>query len=155
MAAAQPAQVLPVLLRHLLPLLEGTSPDPCRLGAVEATAQLVNELGMQLVPFVVLMTVPLLRRMSDPLVGVRKKAAQCFGRLIALLPLAHGCPLPGGLDEQQRQVCERDREFLSQLLDSKKVEDYELPVRLSVSWGMSACMGQGMVWSSIGGVMSW
>jgi TATA-binding protein-associated factor len=76
--------------------------------------------------------------MSDPLVYVRKKAAHCFGKLIALLPLAQGCPLPEGLDEQQRIVCERDREFLSQLLDSKKVEDYELPVQLSVSEDPSA-----------------
>lgn len=95
-------------------------------------AALMQQLQRQLVPYTVLLVVPLLRRMSDPAAAVRKRAALCFGGLTALLPLAQGMPLPSGLDEAQRKAAEQDAEFLNQLLDNKRVEDYSLPVKLKV-----------------------
>lgn len=117
-------------------MLDGTNPLPCRLGAVEVMAALMQQLQRQLVPYTVLLVVPLLRRMSDPAAAVRRRAALCFGGLTALLPLAQGMPLPEGLDEVQRKAAEQDAEFLSQLLDNKRVEDYSLPVRLKVRMGL-------------------
>jgi TATA-binding protein-associated factor len=136
LAAAQPEAVLPPLLKQAAPLLDGTNPLPWRLGAVEVMAALMQQLQRQLVPYTVLLVVPLLRRMSDPAAAVRKRAALCFGGLTALLPLAQGMPLPFGLDEAQRKAAEQDAEFLSQLLDNKRVEDYSLPVKLKV---VAAC----------------
>lgn len=132
LAAAQAEIVLPLLLKQVVPLLRGTSPVSSRLGAVEVMAQLVTQLQRQLVSYTVLLVVPLLRRMSDPVVAVRRKAALCFGSLTALLPLAQGLPLPEGLDADQRRSAEQDGEFLSQLLDNRKVEDYCLPLKLKV-----------------------
>lgn len=106
----------------------------CRLGAVELMATLVLQLQRQLVSYAVMLVVPLLRRMSDAVPAVRRKAALCFGSLTALLPLAQGLPLPEGLDEQQRAAAQQDGEFLSQLLDNRRVEDYALPVQLKVGW---------------------
>jgi TATA-binding protein-associated factor len=97
-------------------------------------ATMVQQLHKQLVPYTIMLVVPLLRRMSDPVPAVRKKAALCFGSLTALLPLAQGLPLPAGLDDEQRAEAEQDGEFLSQLLDNKKVDDYQLPVQLKVGW---------------------
>lgn len=136
LAAAQPEAVLPPLLKQAAPMLDGTNPLPCRLGAVEVMAALMQQLQRQLVPYTVLLVVPLLRRMSDPAAAVRRRAALCFGGLTALLPLAQGMPLPEGLDEMQRKAAEQDAEFLSQLLDNKRVEDYSLPVRLKVRMGL-------------------
>ncbi|WIA33345.1 hypothetical protein OEZ86_006482 [Tetradesmus obliquus] len=132
LAAAQPEAVLPLLLKQAVPLLDGTNPVQSRLGAVELMATLVLQLQRQLVPYTVMLVVPLLRRMSDAVPAVRCKAALCFGSLTALLPLAHGLPLPVGLDEGQRAEAQRDGEFLSQLLDNRRVEDYSLPMQLKV-----------------------
>jgi hypothetical protein len=95
-------------------------------------ATLVLQLQRQLVSYTVMLIVPLLRRMSDAVPAVRRKAALCFGSLTALLPLAHGLPLPEGLDAGQRADAQRDGEFLSQLLDNRRVEDYSLPMQLKV-----------------------
>lgn len=135
LAAAQAEAVLPPLLKQVVPLLAGTNSVACRLGAVEVMAHLVSQLQRHLVPYTVLLVVPLLRRMSDPVAAVRRKAALCFGSLTALLPLAQGLPLPAGLDAAQRVCAEQDGEFLSQLLDNRKVEDYSLPVKLKVGPG--------------------
>jgi hypothetical protein len=96
LAAAAPAAALPPLLRLLLPQLDGSRPAAARLGVVETVGAVASALGTALVPYVVLLVVPLLRRMSDPHAGVRRGAALCFGRLVALLPLAQvGAPAPG------------------------------------------------------------
>jgi hypothetical protein len=88
LAAAAPDAALPPLLRLLLPNLDGARPAAARLGVVETVGAVAAQLGTALVPFVVLLVVPLLRRMSDPHAGVRRGAALCFGQLVALLPLA-------------------------------------------------------------------
>jgi TATA-binding protein-associated factor len=112
-------------------------------------ATLVLQLQRQLVPYTVMLVVPLLRRMSDAVPAVRRKAALCFGSLTALLPLAHGLPLPEGLDDGQRADAQRDGEFLSQLLDNRRVEDYSLPMQLKVRSvvGSTAVLG----WSAPAG----
>lgn len=146
LAAAHPEAVLPPLLKQAAPLLDGTNPLPCRLGAVEVMAALMQQLQRALVPYTVLLVVPLLRRMSDPAASVRRRAALCFGGLTALLPLAQGMPLPSGLDEAQRRAAEQDVEFLGQLLDNKRVEDYSLPVKLKVE--MRRYQQEGVNWLS-------
>lgn len=78
---------MPELLKQLVPML--TSPeDIVRLGGVEVVSGLCTELGAGLVPYAVLLLVPLLRRMSDPCDEVRAAASGCFGQLMTLLPLA-------------------------------------------------------------------
>lgn len=42
---------------------------------------------MDIVPYIVLLVVPVLGRMSDPSESVRFMATQCFATLIRLLPL--------------------------------------------------------------------
>jgi hypothetical protein len=145
---------VPCILRHLLPLLDGTQPTATRLGATEAAAQLERHLGPSLVPYVVLLLVPLLRRMSDPVGEVRQRVAACFGALTSLLPLAQGRPLPPGLDPQQAAQALQDQAFLEQLLDNKKLEPCDLPMQLNVRLSVTqlaclracgGCMAPGMV----------
>ena len=74
--------------RHLLPRLAGAAPDAARSGSVACLGALVAQLGLQLVPFVNLVVVPLMRLTSDPLPGVRAAATSVFASAVALLPLA-------------------------------------------------------------------
>ncbi|MEW5318821.1 MAG: hypothetical protein WDW38_010008 [Sanguina aurantia] len=124
--------LMPEVLRLLVPSL-GSTDALERLGAVELVAQLTEVLGSQLVGCVVLLVVPLLQRMSDSHPGVKQVAASCFGKLVALLPLAQGQPSLPGLDTEQLAKVSQDSVFLLQLLDNKKAEDYVLPLQLKVT----------------------
>jgi len=125
------SQLMPPLLRNLVPLLQ-SSDAVARLGGVIGGSALVEALGPRLVPYAVLLVVPLLRCMSDPSPPVRIQASSCFGALVALLPLAQGAPTPAGLDDAQMQTVQQDTAFLMQLLDNKKAEDYQLPMPIAI-----------------------
>ncbi|GFR50408.1 hypothetical protein Agub_g12625, partial [Astrephomene gubernaculifera] len=123
------AELMPELLKQVVPML--SSPDDgVRLGGVEVVSALCGELGAALVPYVVLLLVPLLRRMSDPHAEVRAAASSCFGALMTLLPLAQGVPTPPGLDGSQLATVQQDSAFLLQLLDNRHVASYDLPFQL-------------------------
>ncbi|KAF5829236.1 P-loop containing nucleoside triphosphate hydrolase protein [Dunaliella salina] len=107
------SQLMPPLLRNLVPLLQ-SSDAVARLGGVLGGSALVEALGPRLVPYAVLLVVPLLRCMSDPSPPVRLQASSCFGALVALLPLAQGAPTPAGLDDAQMQTVQQDTAFLMQ-----------------------------------------
>lgn len=48
---------------------------------------LVDELGVEILPYAVLLIVPLLGRMSDQLEDIRLLATQTFASLVKLMPL--------------------------------------------------------------------
>ena len=52
--------------RHALPMLHGGAPDSARRGAAAAVAAWMRQLSVRLVPYLLLLAVPLLGRMSDP-----------------------------------------------------------------------------------------
>jgi hypothetical protein len=74
--------------RNLVPLLAGASPPASRQGAVNMVGSLVQQLGTSLVPYLLLLVVPLMGRMSDPDPAVRQLATATFAPVVALLPLA-------------------------------------------------------------------
>ncbi|CAI7929639.1 unnamed protein product, partial [Closterium sp. NIES-54] len=86
-----------------------------------------------LAPYAALLVVPLLARMSDPSPQVRQLVTQSFARLVPLLPLARGLPLPSFLDKEGARKAREDARFLEQLLDNRKADDYQLQVKLSVT----------------------
>ena len=47
----------------------------------------MEQLEVDIVPYIVLLVVPVLGRMSDPNDSIRFMATQCFATLIRLLPL--------------------------------------------------------------------
>ena len=73
---------------NLVPLLDGASPPASRQGAVNMLGSLVQQLGTSLVPYLLLLVVPLMGRMSDPDPAVRQLATATFAPVVALLPLA-------------------------------------------------------------------
>lgn len=88
----------------------------------------MEQLDVDIVPYIVLLVVPVLGRMSDPCDSVRFMATQCFATLIRLLPLEAGIPDPPSMSEDLIRQKARERHFLEQLLDGRKLENYKIPV---------------------------
>jgi hypothetical protein len=90
------------------------------------------------------MIVPVLGRMSDSDDDVRATATNTFASLVKMVPLEvrnlscwlplvltpvkAGLPDPPGFSDELMKRRDDERQFLTQLLDGKKVEVYELPV---------------------------
>ena len=104
------------------------------MGGLLVLSHLIRALGLALLPYCLLVVVPLMARMSDPLLPARTSSARSFAAAVALMPLAQGVPLPPGLDAEQQGTLEREGRFLQQLLDNSAVEDYALPVRWVGGW---------------------
>ncbi|CAD7702492.1 unnamed protein product [Ostreobium quekettii] len=131
LAGAHTTHMMPLLLDQVIPLLGKMSCDRAREGAVVVVYHLVKDLGPKLAAYSVLLVVPLMGRMCDAVENVRLVATTCFGSLVGLLPLGQGMDPPPGLSDAQRKACIKDKTFLAQLLDNKKVDDYVLPLKIN------------------------
>jgi TATA-binding protein-associated factor len=120
--------------------------DDARAGGLLALQHLVQSLQTDLVPYSLLIVVPLMGRMSDPLGAVRGMASHTFATVVALLPLAQGAAVPAGLDKEQLETLERERTFLSQLLDGGKADDYAAPVSLKNEAVLRRYQQEGVNW---------
>ncbi|CAL1577030.1 unnamed protein product [Knipowitschia caucasica] len=115
-------------LERVLPWLAAIEDCTKQEGAIEALACVMEQLDVDIVPYIVLLVVPVLGRMSDPTDSIRFMATQCFATLIRLLPLEAGIPDPPSMSDDLIQQKARERNFLEQLLDSRKLENYKIPV---------------------------
>nr|XP_054762418.1 TATA-binding protein-associated factor 172-like [Lytechinus pictus] len=116
------------LLMEVVPMLGAQEDEVKREGAVESLACVIDQLGMDIVPYIVLLVVPLLGRMSDQVDSIRLTATQCFATLIRLMPLEAGIPDPPAMTDALVEQKNRERRFLEQLLDSSKLDNYKVPV---------------------------
>lgn len=62
------------------------------LSLTKTSAGVMEQLDVDIVPYIVLLVVPVLGRMSDPSDSIRFMATQCFATLIRLLPLEVRAP---------------------------------------------------------------
>ncbi|XP_073411973.1 TATA-binding protein-associated factor 172 [Dendrobates tinctorius] len=115
-------------LEKVLPWLSAIDDNTKQEGAIEALACVMEQLDVGIVPYIVLLVVPVLGRMSDQTDSVRFMATQCFATLIRLMPLEAGIPDPPNMSEELIKLKARERNFLEQLLDGKKLENYKIPV---------------------------
>ncbi|XP_063291293.1 TATA-binding protein-associated factor 172 isoform X1 [Pelobates fuscus] len=115
-------------LEKVLPWLGAIDDNTKQEGAIEALACVMEQLDVGIVPYIVLLVVPVLGRMSDQTDSVRFMATQCFATLIRLMPLEAGIPDPPSMSEELIKQKARERSFLEQLLDGKKLENYKIPV---------------------------
>ncbi|XP_066457101.1 TATA-binding protein-associated factor 172 isoform X2 [Eleutherodactylus coqui] len=115
-------------LEKVLPWLGAIDDNTKQEGAIEALACVMEQLDVGIVPYIVLLVVPVLGRMSDQTDSVRFMATQCFATLIRLMPLEAGIPDPPNMSEELIKLKARERNFLEQLLDGKKLENYTIPV---------------------------
>ena len=100
-------------------------------GVIETLYCLCEQLQLCIVPYIVLLVVPVLGAMSDSDHQIRLLATSTFASLVRLMPLDGGVPEPENLSPELKVKKEREKEFLSQLLDSKTAASYELSVPVS------------------------
>ncbi|KAL4880089.1 hypothetical protein BJY04DRAFT_86595 [Aspergillus karnatakaensis] len=119
-----------MLVEKILPTINNALDVHSRQGAVECVYHLIHVMEDGILPYVIFLVVPVLGRMSDSDNDVRLLATTSFATLVKLVPLEAGIPDPPGLSEELLQGRDRERQFMSQMLDSRKVETYNLPVAI-------------------------
>ena len=97
------------------------SPTPLTLNPKRAT---------QVLPYAVFLVVPILGRMSDAHAAVRQTITKTFARVLQLLPLEASIPDPEGLSADLAAKKTDERRFLEQLLDTSKIDNLQIPVRV-------------------------
>ncbi|CAL1703532.1 unnamed protein product [Somion occarium] len=116
------------VIEVVVPFLGDTSNLPNRQGATELIYHIVQKLDIKALPYVIFMIVPVLGRMSDPDDDIRSTATNTFASLVKMVPLEAGLPNPPGFSEDLLRRRDEERQFLTQLLDGSKVQEYHIPV---------------------------
>ncbi|KAH9489880.1 btaf1 RNA polymerase II, B-TFIID transcription factor-associated, 170kDa [Bulinus truncatus] len=121
-------KIMDFVINQILPLLGATDDENKREGGIEAVANILESLGIDSLPYIVLFVIPILGRMSDQILSVRLMATHCFATLVRLMPLEAGIPDPPTTESWLVERKERERKFLEQLFDTSKIENYKVLV---------------------------
>ncbi|KAG0337819.1 TATA-binding protein-associated factor mot1, partial [Podila horticola] len=119
-----------LVIDRVAPYLGDTANVIRRQGAVETINEVTQIMDSKILPYVVFLIVPILGRMSDPDEPARLVSTNCFAHLIKLVPLEAGIPDPPEMSAEMLQQRQEEREFLMQLLDSKKLQPYSIPIKI-------------------------
>ncbi|KAI0668494.1 SNF2 chromatin remodeling protein [Trametes maxima] len=118
------------VIENVVPYLGDASVLANRQGAIELIYHIVQKLDIKALPYVIFMVVPVLGRMSDPDDDVRATATNTFASLVKMVPLEAGLPDPPNFPEDLLKRRDKERQFLMQLLDGSKVQQYEIPITI-------------------------
>lgn len=118
------------LVEKVLPSISNPLDPNYRQGVTEAIYHLIAVMGDAILPYVIFLIVPVLGRMSDSDNEIRLIATTSFATLVKLVPLEAGIPDPPGLSQELLRGRDRERTFIAQLLDPKKVEPFQIPVAI-------------------------
>ncbi len=118
------------LVQDVLPNISNPLDLRDRQGITECVYHLIQAMGDKILPYVIFLIVPVLGRMSDANNDVRLLATTSFATLVKLVPLEAGIPDPPGMPDSLLQGRERERKFMAQMLDPKKVESFQIPVAI-------------------------
>ncbi|KAL4259712.1 TATA-binding protein-associated factor Mot1 [Pleurotus pulmonarius] len=124
------ADAMQYVVETILPLLGDPLILSNRQGATELIYHIVQKLDIKALPYVIFMVVPVLGRMSDLDDDIRSTATNTFASLVKMVPLEAGLPDPPGFPEELLKRREDERQFLTQLLDGSKVEQYNIPINV-------------------------
>jgi TATA-binding protein-associated factor len=122
-----------ILVEQVLPTISNPSNVHWRQGAIECIYHLIHVMEDTILPYVIFLITPVLGRMSDSDNDVRLLATTSFATLVKLVPLEAGIPDPPGLPETLLKGREKERKFVAQMLDAKKVEPFEIPVGIKAT----------------------
>lgn len=125
-----PVQGFTMLVEKVLPTINNAHEVGYRQGAIECIYHLIQVMGDGILPYVIFLLVPVLGRMSDSDPGVRLIATTAFATLVKLVPLEAGIPDPPGLPKKLLEGRDKERKFIAQMLDPKKVESFHIPVAI-------------------------
>ncbi|XP_063696221.1 TATA-binding protein-associated factor 172 [Culicoides brevitarsis] len=135
-------RTMAVIVNDVIPYLSAIENVVKRQGAAEAIACIVNKLQLDIVPYVVLLIVPLLGRMSDPDEQVRLICTQSFATLIQLMPLDAITPLSEDLKTRKL----KDKEFLEYLFSPKSIPEFKMPVPIKAELRSYQQAGVNWLW---------
>ncbi|EDS39763.1 TATA-binding protein-associated factor 172 [Culex quinquefasciatus] len=138
--------VMTMVINDIVPMLNSIENVIKRQGAAEAIACIVSQLQLQIVPYVVLLVVPLLGRMSDPDQSVRLVSTHCFASLIQLMPLDGISPDARGLSDELKDRKLKDKEFLEYLFTPKIIPDFKIPVKINAELRSYQQSGVNWLW---------
>ncbi|XP_058823909.1 TATA-binding protein-associated factor 172 [Topomyia yanbarensis] len=138
--------VMTMVIGDIIPMLSSIENVIKRQGAAEAIACIVSQLQLEIVPYVVLLVVPLLGRMSDPDQAVRLVSTHCFATLIQLMPLDGITPDVRGLSEDLKNRKLKDKEFLEYLFTPKTIPDFKIPVKINAELRSYQQSGVNWLW---------
>ncbi|KAG0207805.1 TATA-binding protein-associated factor mot1 [Mortierella sp. GBA30] len=119
-----------MVIGRVVPYLSDTANVIRRQGAAEMINEVVQIMDAKILPYVVFLIVPILGRMSDPDEPTRLVSTNCFAHLIKLVPLEAGIPDPPEMSAEMLLQRQEERQFLMQLLDSKKLQPYSIPIKI-------------------------
>ncbi|KAK0225219.1 SNF2 superfamily chromatin remodeling protein [Armillaria nabsnona] len=119
------------VIENVVPLLGDPLSLSNRQGATELIFHIVRKLDIKALPYVIFLVVPILGRMSDSDNDIRSTATNTFASLVKMVPLEAGLPDPPGFPEALLKRRDDERQFLTQLLDGTKVEQYDVPVPIN------------------------
>jgi TATA-binding protein-associated factor len=122
-----------MLVEKVMPSMGNALEVRARQGAIECVYHLIQVMFDAILPYVVFLIVPVLGRMSDSDNDIRMIATTSFATLVKLVPLEAGIPDPPGLSAELLQGRDRERKFIAQMLDPKKVEDFAIPVAINAT----------------------
>ncbi|KIY00038.1 uncharacterized protein Z520_04676 [Fonsecaea multimorphosa CBS 102226] len=125
-----PVEGMTRLVQDVLPNINNPLDLRDRQGITECVYHLIQAMGDRILPYVIFLIVPVLGRMSDANNDIRLLATTAFATLVKLVPLEAGIPDPPGMPESLLQGRERERKFMAQMLDPKKVEPFPIPVEI-------------------------
>jgi TATA-binding protein-associated factor len=131
--SVMPVDGITMLVENVLPSIGNSSNVHARQGAIECIYHLIHVMEDGILPYVIFLITPVLGRMSDSDNDVRLLATNSFATLVKLVPLEAGIPDPPGLPESLLKGREKERKFVAQMLDSKKVEPFEIPVGIKAT----------------------
>ena len=122
-----------LLVEAVLPTISDGGNVHGRQGAIECIYHLIHVMEDGILPYVIFLITPVLGRMSDSDNDVRLLATTSFATLVKLVPLESGIPDPPGLPDSLLKGRDRERKFVAQMLDAKKVEPFEIPVGIKAT----------------------
>lgn len=132
LASISSQRVMVLVINELIPLLSQIENSINREGAIEAITSIVNKLQFKIVPYVVLLIVPILGRMSDQNQAVRLISTNCFATLIQLMPLdGISSDIKDELTDDLKERKMKDKEFLEYLFRPKSIPDFKVPVAIN------------------------
>lgn len=140
-------RVMLIVINELVPLLSQIESSINREGSIEAITCIVNKLQFKIVPYVVLLIVPILGRMSDQNQAVRLISTNCFATLIQLMPLDGLSPdIKDDLTDDLKARKMKDKEFLEYLFRPKSIPDFKVPVAINAELRSYQQAGVNWLW---------
>jgi TATA-binding protein-associated factor len=115
-----------VIIEFIIESLENETDIFARQGSIEFVYNLLEKLNYDIVPYICLFIVPVLKRMTDLDWYIRTTASLCFATLIKLYPLEQSQILNLTNNQNILRIQAEQKDFLEQLCDNNKIKEYKI-----------------------------